>query len=163
MWASCKVGYILIRYEPESHSQDFETIFHRNPFNKEDKTWGRTKGHTASHIWRRIQKFPDWPPGARTANGTALCHEVHLYRYSVSESSELSRHNTLCYFSTSVYCLFRYRFSLETFGYTLVCVQLVCSVHRKHNEPSHYSLFITTIVIYVFPVVQSEKWTDKEN
>jgi hypothetical protein len=21
-----------------------------------------------------IQKFPDWPPGARTANGTALYH-----------------------------------------------------------------------------------------
>jgi hypothetical protein len=21
-----------------------------------------------------IQKFPDWPPGARTANGTVLCH-----------------------------------------------------------------------------------------
>jgi hypothetical protein len=21
-----------------------------------------------------IQKFPDWPPGARTANGTAFCH-----------------------------------------------------------------------------------------
>jgi len=21
-----------------------------------------------------IQIFPDWPPGARTANGTALCH-----------------------------------------------------------------------------------------
>jgi len=21
-----------------------------------------------------IQKFPDWPPGAITANGTALCH-----------------------------------------------------------------------------------------
>jgi hypothetical protein len=21
-----------------------------------------------------IQKFPDWPPGARTANDTALCH-----------------------------------------------------------------------------------------
>jgi hypothetical protein len=20
------------------------------------------------------QKFPDWPPGARTANGRALCH-----------------------------------------------------------------------------------------
>jgi len=27
-----------------------------------------------------IQKFPDWPPGARTANGTALCHYVQLYR-----------------------------------------------------------------------------------
>jgi hypothetical protein len=26
--------------------------------------------------WARgcIQKFSDWPPGARTANGTALCH-----------------------------------------------------------------------------------------
>jgi hypothetical protein len=23
---------------------------------------------------RGIQMFPDWPPGARTANGTALCH-----------------------------------------------------------------------------------------
>jgi hypothetical protein len=23
-----------------------------------------------------IKKFPDWPPGARTANGTALCHYV---------------------------------------------------------------------------------------
>jgi hypothetical protein len=21
-----------------------------------------------------IQKFPDWPPGSRTANGRALCH-----------------------------------------------------------------------------------------
>jgi hypothetical protein len=21
-----------------------------------------------------IQKFPDWPPGARTTNGTGLCH-----------------------------------------------------------------------------------------
>jgi len=21
-----------------------------------------------------IQKFPDWPPGTRTANGPALCH-----------------------------------------------------------------------------------------
>jgi len=21
-----------------------------------------------------IQKFPDWPPGVRTANGKALCH-----------------------------------------------------------------------------------------
>jgi hypothetical protein len=25
-------------------------------------------------IRRCIQKFPDWPPGARTAIGTALCH-----------------------------------------------------------------------------------------
>jgi hypothetical protein len=26
------------------------------------------------HVRGCIQKFPDWPPGARTANGTALCH-----------------------------------------------------------------------------------------
>jgi hypothetical protein len=26
------------------------------------------------HIWGYIQKFPDWPPGTRIANGTALCH-----------------------------------------------------------------------------------------
>jgi hypothetical protein len=36
------------------------------------------KLHTSFHsnvgIRGCIQKFPDWPPGARTANGTALCH-----------------------------------------------------------------------------------------
>jgi Rps23 Pro-64 3,4-dihydroxylase Tpa1-like proline 4-hydroxylase len=26
------------------------------------------------HVRRCIQKFPNWPPGARTANGTALCN-----------------------------------------------------------------------------------------
>jgi hypothetical protein len=70
-----------------------------------------------------IQKFPDWPPGARTANGTALCHSVQLYRYFVSQSSEFCRYNPLCYFSTSVYrCkhILRYRLSPKTFGYTLV-------------------------------------------
>jgi len=47
-----------------------------------------------------------------------------LYRYFMSQSSEFCRHNPLCCFSTSVYCfcccLFRYRLSSETFGYTLV-------------------------------------------
>jgi hypothetical protein len=47
------------------------------------------------------QKFPDWPPGVRTANGTALCHQVQLYRYFVSKSSGLCHHNPLCCFSTS--------------------------------------------------------------
>jgi hypothetical protein len=28
-----------------------------------------------------LHKFPDWPPGTRTANGTALCHYMQLYRY----------------------------------------------------------------------------------
>jgi hypothetical protein len=75
-----------------------------------------------SHIRGCIQKFPDWPPGARTANGTALCHLVQLYRYFVSQPSEFYLHNPLYGFSTSVYycCLCRYRLSPETFGYTLV-------------------------------------------
>jgi hypothetical protein len=43
-----------------------------------------------------------------------------MYRHFVSQSSEFCCHNTLCCFSTSVCCLFRYRFSPETFGYTVV-------------------------------------------
>jgi hypothetical protein len=46
---------------------------------------------------------------------------MQLYHYFVSQSSEFCHHNTLLCFSTSVYCcLFRYRFSPETFGYTIV-------------------------------------------
>jgi hypothetical protein len=75
-----------------------------------------------------IQKFPDWPPGARTANDTALCYYVQLYRYFVSQSSESCRHNPLCCFPTSVYrcCLFRYRQSPETFEYILVHMNMLC-------------------------------------
>jgi hypothetical protein len=50
-----------------------------------------------------------------------------LYRYSVSQSSEFCRHNTLCCFSTSVYCckrIFCYRLSPETFEYTLVYIYI---------------------------------------
>jgi hypothetical protein len=28
----------------------------------------------SSLVTRVIQKFPDWPPGARTASDAALCH-----------------------------------------------------------------------------------------
>jgi hypothetical protein len=42
--------------------------------------------------------------GARTANGTAVCHQVHLYRYFVSQSGKFCRHNPLCCFLTSVCC-----------------------------------------------------------
>jgi len=51
-----------------------------------------------------IQKFPDWPSGARTANETVLCHQEQFYRSFVSQSSEFCFHNSLCCFSTSVYC-----------------------------------------------------------
>jgi hypothetical protein len=108
-------------------------------FNERMLKYGRhsvvTRNITPSHVSERgklccnehtrsIQKFPDWPPGARASNGTALCHYVQLYRCFASQSSEFCRHNTLCCFSTSVYCckrIFRYRFSPETFGYSHVC------------------------------------------
>jgi len=66
-----------------------------------------------------IEKFPDWPPGTRTANGTDLCHYVRLYRYFMIQSNEFYRHNSLYRFWTSVYCcycLFCYRLSQETFA-----------------------------------------------
>jgi hypothetical protein len=74
---------------------------------------------------RVCPKFPDWPPGARTANGIALCQWVKLYRYFVGQNSGVCRHNPLCCFSTSVYCckrMFSYdsvRKLLDTPWYTL--------------------------------------------
>jgi hypothetical protein len=83
---------------------------------------------------RVYRNFPDWPPGARTANGTALCHWVQLYRCFMGQSSEFCLHNPLCCFSTSVYCyckhIFRYhRLSPENFGYTLIFRVVSCVNH----------------------------------
>jgi hypothetical protein len=54
-----------------------------------------------------IQKFPDWPPGARTANGTALCHKVQLYRYVMSLSVSFAA-ITLCVASQGVFIVVVY-------------------------------------------------------
>jgi hypothetical protein len=64
-----------------------------------------------AHIRGCIKKFPDWPLGARTANGTALCHWVQLYRCF------------LYCFSTSVILL---PTQYGNFLYT----RAVCRVHR---------------------------------
>jgi len=61
-----------------------------------------------------IKKFPDRPPAARTANGTDFCHQMQLYRYFVSHSSEFCRNNPLYCFST-VYCYKRIRGCIQTF------------------------------------------------
>jgi hypothetical protein len=53
-----------------------------------------------------IQRFPDWSPGARTANGTGLYHYVQLYRHFVSQASEFCLYNPLCCCSTSVCCCY---------------------------------------------------------
>jgi len=84
-------------------------------------------------MWGCIQKFPDWPPGARTANGTVLCHQIQLCRYFVSQSSEFCRRNPLCCVSTSVCCykrIFRYRLSPKTFGYPRIHVLKSTSATR---------------------------------
>jgi hypothetical protein len=47
-----------------------------------------------------------------------------MYHYFVSQSSEFCRRNPLCCFPANVYCcycLFRYRFGPETFGYIVIC------------------------------------------
>jgi hypothetical protein len=87
-----------------------------------------------------IQKFPDWQPGATAPNNTNLCHKVQLYRYFVSQCSEFCRRNPLCCFSASVYCcccLFRYRLSPETFGYTLLYLHSFLTSVPDGNEQSH--------------------------
>jgi hypothetical protein len=69
---------------------------------------------------------------------------MQLYRCFVSQSSDFCRHNSFCCFSTSVCycCLFHYRLSPETFGYTLV-----------HASVRHGVTFVRVSVIY-----QLQEW-----
>jgi len=95
--------------------------------------------HTLFLIQECIQKFPDLPPGARTANDTALFHKVQFYRYFVSQSSEFCRHNPLCCFSTCVHCccLFRYdsvRKLLDTPSYVQCRNKWENTVHLNNSE-----------------------------
>jgi hypothetical protein len=62
----------------------------------------------------------------------------------VSQSSEFCHHNPLCCFSTSVYCckrIFRYRLSLENFGYTVVLFFLGITARSGLQPPSQYAPF----------------------
>jgi hypothetical protein len=100
------------------------------------ETWYSFASQTyiSEDVWGCNQKFPDRPPGARTANGTALYHGVELYRYFESQSSEFYRHDPLCCFRSGVYCcnrIFRYRLNPETFGYTLVHGSLLIFLYGK--------------------------------
>jgi hypothetical protein len=69
---------------------------------------------------------------------------VQLYRYFVSQPSDFCRHNTLCCFSKIVCCcLFRYRLSPETFGYTLVLyIEWDCGQPR---EGKYFEVFTAVI------------------
>jgi hypothetical protein len=88
----------------------------------------------------RIEKFQDWPPGARTANGTALCHSVQLYRYFVSQYSEFCRHKPLCCFSTSAYYYYYY--------YYLFIYFVIDSVWKRLDTLSYMLLEITTFNLF---------------
>jgi hypothetical protein len=50
--------------------------FHVHTYIYTNKQTNKRKTNITSHhkIRECIQKFRDWPPGARTVNGTALCH-----------------------------------------------------------------------------------------
>jgi hypothetical protein len=59
----------------------------------------------------------------------------------LSQSSELCHHNPLCYFSMSVYycCLFCYKLSPETFGYTLI--------HSDQKELTSLGITVELLVV----------------
>jgi hypothetical protein len=65
-----------------------------------------------------------------------------VYRYFVNQSSEFCRHNPLCCSSRSVCCccLFRYRLSPETFGYSVafsVAQMKLAQCSPRQLLPSH--------------------------
>jgi hypothetical protein len=74
---------------------------------------------TITKVYPKVSGLAAWSENCKWYNPLLL---GAAYRYFVSQSSEFCHHNPLCCFSTSVCycCLFRYRPSPETFGYTLV-------------------------------------------
>jgi hypothetical protein len=82
----------------------------------------------AWEIWGCSQKFPDWPPGARTANGTAVIRRSSIVILWVSLVSFAA--TTLSVACQQVFIIVCYWLSPETFGYTLVCH---CALHSASN------------------------------
>jgi hypothetical protein len=75
---------------------------------------------TNTKVYPKVSGLAAWSENCKWCSSLPL-GEV------VSQSSGFYRHNPLCCFSTSVYCccLFRYRLSPETFGYTPVNNEIV--------------------------------------
>jgi hypothetical protein len=68
----CEIWSITLRSEYRlSRLKVLRRIF--GPKREEVEGW-RNLYNDDVHTRGCIQKFPDWPPGARTAHGTALCH-----------------------------------------------------------------------------------------
>jgi hypothetical protein len=86
---------------------------------------------------------------------------MQFYRYFMSQSSEFCRHNPLCCFSTSVSfcCLFRYRLSPETFGYTIVNIQILGPSEWDPEVWFCSNSSKTKLVQYVsFSITNSRQW-----
>jgi hypothetical protein len=65
----------------------------------------------------------------------------------VSQSSEFCRHNPLCFFSSSVNCCrFRYRLSPKTFGYSLICFQVISLTDVFQSELYIHFLCFTSVL-----------------
>jgi hypothetical protein len=88
-----------------------------------------------------IQKFPDWPPGARAANGTALCHYMQVHRYFVSQSSS---------FAAIIFCVSSQRV------FTVVSVYFFNdSVRKPLDTPScdETRLFLLLAIVYIIQII----------
>jgi hypothetical protein len=91
---------------------------------------------------------------------------VQLCRYFVSQSSEFCRHNPLCCcFSTSVYCfcLFHYRLSPETFGYTFVQLTTRLRTDAKILFTTSSGVQWGGVIIYTIRWLVSSRWRDGNN
>jgi len=81
----------------------------------------------------------------------------------MSQPNEFCRHNPLCCFSTSVYCcccLFHYRLSPETFGYTLAHTNL-SQLHNKTTELSVIVIYMCLLGKHLYGITNSGNWLCK--
>jgi hypothetical protein len=95
---------------------DLPKKYYRNPRNiLGESSLEETHGHT--RVYPKVSGLDAWSENCKWYSSLPLGAVVSQY-------SEFYRHNPLCCFPMSVYCcrycLFRYRLSPETFGYTLV-------------------------------------------
>jgi hypothetical protein len=96
---------------------------------------------TSTRVYPKVSGLAAWSENSKWYSSLTLGAVVSLFCESVSE---FCRHNSLCCFSTSVYCccLFRYRLSPETFGYTLVWYILLMNCQTKKKVMAKKADFI---------------------
>jgi hypothetical protein len=81
-----------------------------------------------TRVYPKVSELVAWNENCKWYSSLPL--GAVIYRYFVSQSSQFCHHNPMCCFSMSVYCLFCYQLSPETFGYTLVCTRRTGTHHK---------------------------------